>query len=608
MRDWAERYTQSGFHVFPCSGKTPTTTHGVHDAKAHDAPLDEWFAPSLRRDMGIAMGPFGPNGKVLFGVDIDPRHDGIASWIQLVAGREIPDTPIAHSGRGDGGTHLYLFAPPGWTSFPKTLARGVDIKGTGGYLMAPPSRHEDTGEAYTWERDPWSCGIADAPRWMLDLMASRPSATLVAAPLADHFVTGERNNMLASIAGSVRRRGMTAAEILPLLEAVNHARCRPPLDGREVLKIAESAERNMDAADAVEPGAGELGTKPLTGLDLAKPLPPLHYLVERIGMPSGGGPAHIIGGFGFSGKTVVSQALLLSLAVGASAWGAFTGCEPQKVTHVDNEQGIATTQRRYQRLANTSGRQLEELGDSLRLFTYPKMRNGNPIKLIEAHRNAWTEIMSGRDVVLIDSLDATRDGSVKQSDAEVRSALDLLGSISEETKCRPLVIHHANKASLDGSVERDPRAALAGSQAIFAACDSIYLLTNAKGEPVKVTHIKSRSHGDPVDDWALSITDQPSLDDSKWGLAVRVVGVEAIAEARAVKKGQDDKQWLEKTSRKVVEALSGHPLGLGKAELGAVTGLSGGNLTKALVHLGGRVNVSSVKVGRVWQHLHTIKS
>ena len=51
---------------------------------------------------------------------------------------------------------------------------------------------------------------------------------------------GERNSTLASLAGSMRRRGMSFESILAALKEENARRCEPPLDDREVESIARS--------------------------------------------------------------------------------------------------------------------------------------------------------------------------------------------------------------------------------------------------------------------------------------------------------------------------------------------------------------------------------
>lgn len=51
---------------------------------------------------------------------------------------------------------------------------------------------------------------------------------------------GERNRTLTSLAGTLRRSGLTKEELLPALIAANYSRCRPPLADQEVSRIVES--------------------------------------------------------------------------------------------------------------------------------------------------------------------------------------------------------------------------------------------------------------------------------------------------------------------------------------------------------------------------------
>lgn len=64
-----------------------------------------------------------------------------------------------------------------------------------------------------------------------------------ADPVADTVGEGERNAMLASLAGSMRRRGMGEPAILAALLAENATRCVPPLPESEVRRIAASIAR-----------------------------------------------------------------------------------------------------------------------------------------------------------------------------------------------------------------------------------------------------------------------------------------------------------------------------------------------------------------------------
>mgnify|MGYP003131451111 CR=1 FL=1 len=62
------------------------------------------------------------------------------------------------------------------------------------------------------------------------------------APLVvpDEIVDGNRNKLLARIAGKYRRMGMEQDEIVGALEVVNQARCNPPVEMEELIKVAKS--------------------------------------------------------------------------------------------------------------------------------------------------------------------------------------------------------------------------------------------------------------------------------------------------------------------------------------------------------------------------------
>lgn len=68
----------------------------------------------------------------------------------------------------------------------------------------------------------------------------RPTA---AAALPERIVEGSRNIWLASLAGSLQRRGLGCDEILAVLRLLNQRRCEPPLDDGELVRIARSIVR-----------------------------------------------------------------------------------------------------------------------------------------------------------------------------------------------------------------------------------------------------------------------------------------------------------------------------------------------------------------------------
>src|SRR5208282_4586638 len=69
------------------------------------------------------------------------------------------------------GLHLYFDLPAECGPVPCSAGDGLDIRGDGGYVVAPPSVHPN-GNTYAWS-DNWSAEIALAPPWIIDLARNR---------------------------------------------------------------------------------------------------------------------------------------------------------------------------------------------------------------------------------------------------------------------------------------------------------------------------------------------------------------------------------------------------------------------------------------------------
>ncbi len=90
--------------------------------------------------------------------------------------------------------------------------------------------------------------MGDAPR--RDRASTLPPAVSAGANRGGTIRKCKRNNTLTSLAGSMRRQGMTESEIVAALRTVNRERCRPPLGEPEVKRIAKSVSRYEPAAAA----------------------------------------------------------------------------------------------------------------------------------------------------------------------------------------------------------------------------------------------------------------------------------------------------------------------------------------------------------------------
>lgn len=235
--------------------KHPRTKNGLKDASSDEAQIRKWWEMFPYANVGLVTG--AESG--FFVVDVDEPHGGEES---LAALREefspLPATVAAITG---GGMHYYFMHPGGILhNSAGRVGQGIDTRGDGGYVVAPPSLHPN-GRLYAWSAccDPEDTAMAAAPDWLLQKLKSSPLKP-VGAPVpgqADMRIpSGSRNNMLTAMGGAMRRRGFPASAILAALLAVNEERCDPMLDPVEVRTIAWSVSR-YEPGDpiVVDPGA-----------------------------------------------------------------------------------------------------------------------------------------------------------------------------------------------------------------------------------------------------------------------------------------------------------------------------------------------------------------
>lgn len=144
--------------------KHPRTRNGFKDATTDERRIRRWWTRLPSANLGVATGAV--SGLAV--LDVDPDHGGDASLEALIARHgDLPQTLIAHT--GGGGRHLY-FRHPGEGRKVKCstgeLAPGLDVRGDGGYVVAPPSVHE-TGRQYGWGAE---CEPAALPEWLREFM------------------------------------------------------------------------------------------------------------------------------------------------------------------------------------------------------------------------------------------------------------------------------------------------------------------------------------------------------------------------------------------------------------------------------------------------------
>ena len=146
----------------------PLVLHGLKDATIDRETIQRWWEQHPHPNVGVVTGA----SSGIFVLDIDPDKGGDQSLEGLESknGR-LPDT--VESVTGGGGGHRVFRYPdlptPNTTNKP---GPGLDIRGDGGYIVAPPSNHV-SGKEYSWDLNPEDHDPVSAPQWLLDLVCKR---------------------------------------------------------------------------------------------------------------------------------------------------------------------------------------------------------------------------------------------------------------------------------------------------------------------------------------------------------------------------------------------------------------------------------------------------
>jgi hypothetical protein len=220
-----------GMRVFPVvrGKKTPALKNWPKLATTDETTIREWWSGE-HRDCGIGIA----TGDGLWVLDIDPGKGGEDSLGELE--REfgkLPDTVECLT--GGGGRHLYFKSANGQQIRNATALAGyagLDVRGEGGFVVAPPSVHE-SGQKYEWElsSELGEVELATGPAWLLELLEQHGGNGKGRAEPNHPFKTrrripiGKRNPTLFSLAGVLRREGFDPEEIEPLLQQVRLRRC-----------------------------------------------------------------------------------------------------------------------------------------------------------------------------------------------------------------------------------------------------------------------------------------------------------------------------------------------------------------------------------------------
>jgi len=188
----ALKLVHKGYFVFPLAPRSKKPKKGTNGFK--DATID----------LGVIQKVFGPDDNIAIrtgqreghpGVwvfDVDTYKDDGTTFKALIAEHgELPKTPMQKT--GGGGLQYFFEIPEGVSIRNRTgILPGLDVRGEGGYVVAPYSIHPVTGVEYEWVEglSLFNLEPAEAPDWLLELVTPKLDREAMKATVASYDPNG----------------------------------------------------------------------------------------------------------------------------------------------------------------------------------------------------------------------------------------------------------------------------------------------------------------------------------------------------------------------------------------------------------------------------------
>jgi hypothetical protein len=433
MLDAAISYAHRGILVFPCKPRSnePLIKDWQNKATTDENQVRAWWSKWPGANIGIPTGA----GNRFITLDIDEGGEETLKkngWT----------TPLTVMVKTADGFHAYFKHPGGYVknrTGDSALDSGVEVKGDGGYVIAPPSIHPDTGESYEYMLSPEDAGIAICPEWLLKAIREGSGASSV--DLSGPIEEGTRNNTLYAFGLTLKRDGLDNGSIHEALRFMNIKCCTPPLPDDEVETIAGSvAKSNAKRGELREyEEDNEVGV-----LMSEVKSEEVQWLWERR-IPLG--KLTLLEGDPDWGKSAITMDLAARVTTSRPMpHDTIDHVEPLDALEPLDHLGGVVILNAEDGLGDTIRPRLEAAGaDLTKVLALPPMKDDNivsipdDISLIEKAIERVSAV-----VLIIDPLSAFMRGDPNK-DSDVRKALTPLAKMAEHKDVAVLVVRHFNK-------------------------------------------------------------------------------------------------------------------------------------------------------------------
>ena len=494
----ALNYAKSGIPVFPCNpdNKRPMTEHGFKDATTDCEAIEDWgdWSDSL---IGIPMGK--ASGLFVLDIDVKGKANGFDSLATLESQcGALPPTLTVKT--PSGGEHRYFVMPetdPPLSISTGKLGAGLDTRGEGGYVIAPPSVNTE-GKAYQFvdqDIDP-----VELPQWVIALLEKPKSCVKQVPPLSFNVSDsspygkvalngivaemaaaskGQRNdtlNRLAFRVGVLVRKGeIDRSDIRALFQAAVST-------GLSVEEARRTLNSGFEAG--LESPATEAPVKTKTKKKACADEIIIHRAADMPVMPIDWiwpgwlpkGKLTILAGKGGTGKTTLALSIAATITTGGNFPDGST-CEPGNILVWSGEDAPEDTL--IPRL-KASGADLEKCYFIEGAVVDGEHQPFDPATDIPKLENAIEKI-GNVALLIIDPVVNAVQGDMNKAN-EVRRGLQPLVDFGTRNNCAVLGITHFKKGSAGShAAER-----VIGSQAFGALARMVLVAAQEEGKERRV--------------------------------------------------------------------------------------------------------------------------
>ena len=620
----ALEYAARGFPVFPCKprSKEPATPHGFKDATTDPAKIRAFWKTEPLANVAIATG-----AASVFVLDVDGL-EGEASLAALLSKNgPLPRTTEVQTGRG----RQLHFAGCGLPSSAGKLGPGLDTRGRGGYVVAPPSIHPNgTRYAFTYQD-----GLAKAPAWLAASFAKpepppRPAPVAVkpssgrSTPYGRKALDGLTDEVARATEGTRNHTLNRAAHRAGKLVAggeVDEGEARAALvaagraAGLEEEEIAKTVASGLDAGK-VEPvsapprpaplvlvprGAPLAAVAPVVSierdedppllLDLPSalalnaprdPVPtgivPLDAALRQPDDPRGGigtGEAVVIAGGPGAFKTTLVASIVEKLATPATAVLFIAADEPSPrvARKIGARYGEA-----WKELCSDYPSALERLREKLvTRGAFIRVTHPNARYTLEDALDAFASVIpEGRRVyVILDHLHSVTTRDAQDDDTEkvqIERAVTAVLSYVRRLEWSIVALSEVTKAALHvASAKETPLQTFAGTRKIASRFDAAFLMVPDGDQKVRVIVAKNRFG--PREDFTLEV------DVERWSIReVTDEEREEVSRVTVQAKLDDD----ERAVLRIIDAAPDRAVGVGRSRVKETAGIQGTRAVRAI--------------------------